>query len=679
VAFDPEWNPETDEWYEAGFTDTQRSRTVLHIADFFGNEKALIQATVDKLNSYKGGIVLGWWSRGKLKFGKHYSNNKKRRKRGDLSRLHEKCIQYGIESPVSLISRYDAWPTLFDTTTIDLHSIFDLPLVRDTLFQRAYQSTKLGEVYISLYPEDPLGSKLEGVIDGGEVATTFSGNVVVQRAYVQRDADMTLRLAEAREGQLLGAFLEIAKEIDLSFEEVCHSSLTKWWKRIFDNMGYTNSSKDPATGEPYFWKAANPNEKAFAGGLNLELKEGLYYNLRVLDVSSLYPFMVMLFNISFDRICCNCCKDDPAAQVPKEVLVDADDNPLPGRNYWICQKQGDGVFAVKMREFWMKRAEYKQLWKKAMSEGNFDLAKIYEVKQLAYKVLMNGGFGCFGNEYFHYRDMRVSELITAYGRYTLKQLCAMAIKKYGFEIASGDTDSIFILNKGPDNNDVIRQFIEECAQHFKSRKKGDDLKLILEDDRTYMKILLAAHKNYVGLTTKSLNRPDIKGMTGNKRSMPLWGREVFNGVVQDFFGKPDVIEDPRPRIKQAIEELEAGMVPLHKLKKWERLDMDPADYKNEKDPKRIFGLRDELQEDDKIWYYLADKTKTDVKVSFTENPAEINLQKYKEYLETAIEPFLKALGDSDDIRALLGLPLKKKKKQHQQHQEPEEGSKELDN
>jgi hypothetical protein len=116
---------------------------------------------------------------------------------------------------------------------------------------------------------------------------------------------------------------------------------------------------------------------------------------------------------------------------------------------------------------------------------------------------------------------------------------------------------------------------------------------------------------------------------------------------------------------------------LYKLKKWERLDKDPIDYKNDKDPKKVYGLLEDLEEDDKIWYYPADKKMTEGGVSFTKNPAEINLQKYKEYLETAIEPFLKALGDSEDeIKALLGLPMKEKKKQHQ---EPEEDSKELDN
>jgi hypothetical protein len=141
TAFDPEWDQATDEWYEAAFTDTNRQRTVLHVADFGGSEKALIKAIVNKLNKY---LVVGWWSRGKLQFGKYFSENKKHKKRGDLIRLHEKCLQYGIESPVSPKSAYDQWPTLNNgAILIDLHSIFDMQLVKGTIFHGAYISTKL--------------------------------------------------------------------------------------------------------------------------------------------------------------------------------------------------------------------------------------------------------------------------------------------------------------------------------------------------------------------------------------------------------------------------------------------------------------------------------------------------------------------------------------------------------
>ncbi len=643
AAFDPEWYPDTDEWYEAAFTDTNRQRTVLHIADF-GSEKALIKAIVAKLNEYQ--IIVGWWSRGKLQPGKHYSSNKLHKKRGDLIRLHEKCLQYGIESPINTNSTYDPWPTLNNgAVMIDLHTIFDMQLVKDTIFHRAYQSTKLDEVYTALCPDDPLGGKLEDI--EGPDATTLPA--YIQRAYVQRDADITLRLAEIRNGQLLGAFLEIAKYIDLPFEEVCHSTLSKWWKRIFDNMGFEGSEIDPTTGEPYYFESEKTNESALGGGLNLHVKKGLYNIVRVLDVASLYPFMVMLYNLSFDCICCPCCKEVPEAQVPKEVLVDADGNPLSRQNYWICQR-GDGAFTTKLKEIWNQRADYKRKMKQAEASGDFELARIYEVIQLALKILMNGGAGLFNNKFYHYRDSRVNELITSFGRYTLRQLEAIATsQKFGFEIIGGDTDSLYLINKGPDN--LIEQFIKECAQRFKSRNfENDKLQLIVEDDRTYSKILFAADKNYVGLNAKT-NKVDIKGMAGNKRSMPLWGREIFKGVVQDFFGDATHIADPRPKIIQLIEDLDSGKVPLNKLRKYEHLNKDPSEYKNANDVKRVLGLKYDLEEDDRVEYFFADKKKLKAAnkkaLSWTEDPTEIDYTTYKEYLRTAIEPFLKALGDDD--------------------------------
>jgi hypothetical protein len=36
-----------------------------------------------------------------------------------------------------------------------------------------------------------------------------------------------------------------------------------------------------------------------------------------------------------------------------------------------------------------------------------------KLKEKAIKILMNSGYGCFGNTYFEYRDPRVAELITA--------------------------------------------------------------------------------------------------------------------------------------------------------------------------------------------------------------------------------------------------------------------------
>jgi len=43
-------------------------------------------------------------------------------------------------------------------------------------------------------------------------------------------------------------------------------------------------------------------ELKYVGGLVLQPKKGLYHNVIVTDVTSLYPTMAILYNISFDTV-----------------------------------------------------------------------------------------------------------------------------------------------------------------------------------------------------------------------------------------------------------------------------------------------------------------------------------------------------------------------------------------
>ena len=98
------------------------------------------------------------------------------------------------------------------------------------------------------------------------------------------------------------------------------------------------------------------------------------------------------------------------------------------KEYWICNKT-EGIFPKKLRLFKDERIRQKQL-------GN-------KVKQLALKILINGGYGVFGSRFFKYYDPRVAELITAYGRYTLTKMQEIA-EEMGLNVIYGDTDSLFI-------------------------------------------------------------------------------------------------------------------------------------------------------------------------------------------------------------------------------------------
>lgn len=56
------------------------------------------------------------------------------------------------------------------------------------------------------------------------------------------------------------------------------------------------------------------------------------------------------------------------------------------------------------------------------------------LKEKSIKLLMNAGYGTFGQVYFKYYDPRVAELITGFARYTLDSLVKFVNDKGGKEI-----------------------------------------------------------------------------------------------------------------------------------------------------------------------------------------------------------------------------------------------------
>lgn len=92
----------------------------------------------------------------------------------------------------------------------------------------------------------------------------------------------------------------ISELTGLSLEQVCHSSLSTWWIKVFDDMGCVPSQfggQDGAKNQP----------TEYQGGLVIEPKHGIYKNLKVVDIVSLYPSVAILHNISFDTVNCICC------------------------------------------------------------------------------------------------------------------------------------------------------------------------------------------------------------------------------------------------------------------------------------------------------------------------------------------------------------------------------------
>jgi DNA polymerase elongation subunit (family B) len=335
---------------------------------------------------------------------------------------------------------------------------------------------------------------------------------------------------------------------------------------------------------------------SYEGAEVLAPKQGLYHNVVVVDAISLYPSVVINYNISFDTVNCTCCKDDPTAKITldSEFLKDCkfikQDNSC-----WICG-QREGAFPKKLKIFKAERLKQKKLNNNS--------------KQLALKILINGAYGCFGFPGYAYYDPRVAELITAYGRQTLSKMQATA-RDLGFEIIYGDTDSLFLHNAPKES---LPEFMDSCNR---------DLDIELEIKSTYFNFVLSSGKKHYlgyGVDDKGKQVLDIVGFEGNKNDRPEYVNNAFKRLVNDVIKYGT---DPIPNLRLAISDLEKEPLKINPdlLKISKVLGGNPEDYKSQSCQAARIGKALGARKGDLIEYFDSDVRKTGK--SWSVNPADI--------------------------------------------------------
>ena len=214
----------------------------------------------------------------------------------------------------------------------------------------------------------------------------------------------------------------------------------------------------------------------FGGGHVKEPKPGYYKWVASFDLNSLYPHLIMQYNISPDTIVePKDYTDEQRLILSNRISVDrllSFDVDLTGLASSNCTITPNGQFFTKerhgflpeiMETMYNDRAAYK---KKAIAakkdlEKESDPTKRYEIEkriarfnnlQLAKKVSLNSAYGALGNEYFRFFDVRQAAAITTAGQLSIRWI-EKKINEYlnkllktqdeDYVIAS-DTDSIYL-------------------------------------------------------------------------------------------------------------------------------------------------------------------------------------------------------------------------------------------
>ena len=203
----------------------------------------------------------------------------------------------------------------------------------------------------------------------------------------------------------------------------------------------------------------------FEGAYVKQTIPGLYSWVGSFDLTSLYPSLIMQYNISpetqlpvntFIRI----TPEDVLQKTP--LYKTAIENALE-RNATLCangalySKEKMGIFPELTAKLFAKRKEYKktmQQWqKKEQSEGKdySSMVAKFNNLQMAAKILLNSLYGALGSPYFRHYDLWSAEGITMSGQASIKtaqrsinQYITKVTKNEDDYVIAGDTDSMYV-------------------------------------------------------------------------------------------------------------------------------------------------------------------------------------------------------------------------------------------
>lgn len=179
---------------------------------------------------------------------------------------------------------------------------------------------------------------------------------------------------------------------------------------------------------PEMWKTAADLLLSDRGGLILDPSVGIHEQVIELDFASLYPTIMILYNISPETVLCPCCPHSSYH--------------VPQLGYHICMKQ-KGLLPEVLQPILDRRFLFK-----ARSRNSCYDQQRYAQLQQTWKWVLIVCFGYTGYKNARYGRIECHESITAASREIL--ISAMHLsEQQGYEVLHGIVDSLWIKPKKP--------------------------------------------------------------------------------------------------------------------------------------------------------------------------------------------------------------------------------------
>jgi DNA polymerase I len=289
--------------------------------------------------------------------------------------------------------------------------------------------------------------------------------------------------------------------------------------------------------------------RPYAGGIVLKPQAGLHENIAVLDFKSMYPNIMIAYNLSPDTYV------SPKDQTPPSGVFET---PEVKHKF---QKEPPGFYKEVLSYLIGVRNEIRTKMKQ-LNPKSIEY-QVLDARQKAVKVITNATYGYAGWIGARWYRKPVAEAASAWGRHTILTAISMA-ENAGLKVVYGDTDSLFITYEEKKTQELEKQI---------EQKLGLDI----ERGKLYKRIFFTeAKKRYAGLLSDG--SLDIVGLEVIRGDWAEVAKKVQEHVLEIIL-KEQSPQKAADFVRNVIEELRQRKVPFRDLIIWKTLTKPVEEYK----------------------------------------------------------------------------------------------------
>ncbi len=509
----------------------------------FDSEKEMLEGFINIINSYDPDIITG------------YNINN-----FDFPYILERMRKLGVRSS---FGRCNTKPVMDKKVGLNYKITIPGRVSVDSfaIIKKDYSLVRYGLDFVG---EKLLGEKKVDV-KKSQIAKYWKGNQKdFDRLVYYSKIDSVLALNLVQKLNLLTKYFSLSKVAGTLLQDTLDGGeatrIENFLLREFNKDGYIFPNK-PGDAETLSRQTKAKIE--LKGGFVLEPKKGLHSDVVVFDFKSMYPSIMITFNIC------------PTTLIRKREGVDKNTVFESPSGAWFLKSEiKQGIVPKIVSELMSRRAAAKKKQKEATDE--FLKTSLYG-EQWALKILANAFYGYFGYARARMFDLDIANSITSFGREAIHQAQSM-MEGRGFEVVYGDTDSLMV-KVGVDDLEKIRGLASNVSKEITEKLPGV---MELQFEKVFKRFLPLSKKRYVAWKFEPTNtgwdeKLEMKGVETVRRDWCLLVSETMKVVIEVILKEND-IKKAVSYFKGVVGDLVKGKIDINKLVITKTITKKPENY-----------------------------------------------------------------------------------------------------